>query len=191
MRPQIVETFGVGLLLAISFIQRRSAKELLDQIESGYFFQYKLKGGSTFIFMLSRYIIDVFHNLTLMLLTNAMVYAIGLSVPGTHLATALWVLFDPFFVYFFVFFFVEYTASKARLLTLFNAFQSVAFMTVILIPSSYSFVFQGDGYDDLSFFHLLNTPVCWYPGYSIVAMYQASMLKFRMELMLNQDNYSF
>ena len=97
------------------------------------------------IFMLSRYIIDVFHNFTLMVLNNAMVYGLGLSVPGTHWATLLWVLFDPFFVYFWVFFFEEFTASKARLLTLLNAFQSVAFMVIILIPSAYSFVFQGDG----------------------------------------------
>jgi len=73
--------------------------------------RYILKGGSRGIAMLSRYIIDVIHNATLIIFFSIIVNSFGFALPGTLLGSILWVFLDPFFVYWHVFIFVQFSGS--------------------------------------------------------------------------------
>jgi hypothetical protein len=134
--------------------------------------------------------IDVFHNATAIIMFVILVYSFGFSLPGTACGTVMWILLDPFFVYLIVFGLSEYADGKARLSSRFEAISKLAFVVIILIPNAYSFALQGNGRtDNLDFMNSLNILMSWYPAYSIVAFYQASLLHFRAEVMLNQENF--
>lgn len=142
--------------------------------------------------MLTRWMIDVFHNATVMIMFTIMVYSFGFSLPGTEVGTVMWILLDPFFVYFMVFKLSVYTDGVARMRGMFDSFAKLAFVVIILIPNAYSFALQGYGRtNNLDFMNALNVLMSWYPAYSIVAFYQASLLQFRADLMLSQDTFYF
>ena len=106
--PQIAEALGAAMLIAMLYVKSKDCLELLELIDSGYFYNYRMKGGSILSFMTSKYLIDVSHNCLLISLYCIMVFLLGFSIRHTWPLILTWIFCDPFFGYLFTFIFSSY-----------------------------------------------------------------------------------
>ena len=141
--PQIAEALGAALLIAILYMQSKHGLELLELIDSGYFYNYRMKGGSIFAFMASKYLVDVSHYCLLIFLYCVMVYGLGFSIRNTWPLILPWIFFDPFFVYLFTFIFSSYNDAKQRLQMFFGIVQILTFSVLVVVPAVFSTALDG------------------------------------------------
>ena len=104
----IVEALGVALLVCILYIEQSAISELLSLLESGFFTEYRMKGGSIAAFMLSRYVIDVFYNAMLIFMYCIFVYGLGFELRHSWPDIILWIIFNPFVGYTLAFAYAQY-----------------------------------------------------------------------------------